>query len=69
MITEGHSSAAPLLKQAVGVFRDGDAVANGGWRWLFLAEMAAIELWDYESWRGLTASAHAAHAQSPWQCP
>ena len=52
--TEGHGPGAPLLKRALDAFRDGDIVANGGFRWLFLAEMAAIELWDYEAWREIT---------------
>ena len=54
MITEGHRTGAPLLKRAVHAFRNDDVVANGGFRWLFLAEMAAIEVWDYDAWRELT---------------
>ncbi len=54
MITEGHGAGAPLLKRAVHAFRNDDVVANGGFRWLFLAEMAAIEVWDYDAWRELT---------------
>jgi DNA-binding CsgD family transcriptional regulator len=54
LITEGHSAAAPLLRQAVNAFRAPDVVATGGFRWLFLAEMAAIELWDFDAWRELT---------------
>jgi DNA-binding CsgD family transcriptional regulator len=54
MITEGHCAGAPLLKRAVHAFRNDDVVANGGFRWLFLAEMAAIEVWDYDAWRELT---------------
>jgi DNA-binding CsgD family transcriptional regulator len=53
MITEGHRAAAPLLKRAVHAFRHGDAGANGGFRWLWLAEEAAIEMWDHEGWREL----------------
>src|SRR5262249_3146973 len=53
-ITEGHVAGAPLLKRALDAFREGDIVANGGFRWLFLAEMAAIELWDYDRWREIT---------------
>ncbi|MDA0161360.1 DUF2791 family P-loop domain-containing protein [Solirubrobacter ginsenosidimutans] len=54
LITDGHAAAAPILKQAVHAFRTGDAVAVGGFRWLYLAEMAAIELWDYDSWHHFT---------------
>jgi DNA-binding CsgD family transcriptional regulator len=50
MLTDGHTAAAPLLKDALRAFRDGDIVANGGFRWLWLAEEAAIELWDHDTW-------------------
>jgi ATP/maltotriose-dependent transcriptional regulator MalT len=50
MITEGHSTAAPLLQQALREFRDNDISANGGFRWLWLAEEAAQELWDHNTW-------------------
>jgi DNA-binding CsgD family transcriptional regulator len=50
MIIEGHAAAAPLLKRALEAFRTGDVSANGGFRWLWLAEAAAIELWDYDGW-------------------
>ena len=50
MITEGHAAAAPLLQQALREFRDGDIAANGGFRWLWLAEEAAQELWDHDTW-------------------
>ena len=53
-ITEGHDAGAPLLRRALDSFREGDIVVNGGFRWLFLAEMAAIELWDYDRWREIT---------------
>jgi DNA-binding CsgD family transcriptional regulator len=51
LITEGSAAAAPILRQALDMFRGGD---DSGFRWLFLAEMAAIELWDYDSWHELT---------------
>src|SRR5918998_1221164 len=54
LITDGHSAAAPVLKRALDAFRNPDVVAIGGFRWLFLAQMAAIELWDFEAWRELT---------------
>ena len=50
MITEGHGAAAPLLQRALREFRDGDIGANGGFRWLWLAEEAAQELWDHDTW-------------------
>jgi DNA-binding CsgD family transcriptional regulator len=53
LITEGHASAAPLLKRALSAFRDGDVAANGGFRWMWLAEEAAIEVWDHDTWVAL----------------
>ena len=50
MITEGHRAAAPLLQGALNAFRNGNIVANGGFRWFWLAEEAAIELWDHDTW-------------------
>jgi DNA-binding CsgD family transcriptional regulator len=55
MVTEGHHAAAPLLKRALEAFRDDDPVANGGFRWLWLAEEAAIEMWDHDTWHKLAA--------------
>src|SRR4051812_2960474 len=54
MITDGHTAAAPRLKRALHAFRDEDIVANGGFRWLWLAEEAAIEVWDHDTWHDLT---------------
>jgi DNA-binding CsgD family transcriptional regulator len=50
MITEGHAAAAPLLQRALREFHDGDIVKNGGFRWLWLAEEAAQEMWDHDTW-------------------
>ena len=50
MITDGHAAAAPLLQKALREFRDGDITANGGFRWLWLAEEAAQELWNHDIW-------------------
>jgi DNA-binding CsgD family transcriptional regulator len=55
MITKGHAAAAPLLKRALDAFRNDDPVANGGFRWLWLAEEAAIEMWDHDTWHELAA--------------
>ncbi len=50
MITQGHHAAAPLLQEALREFRDGDITAHGGFRWLWLAEEAAQELFDHDTW-------------------
>jgi DNA-binding CsgD family transcriptional regulator len=55
IITEGHGAAAPLLKRALHAFREGDPVATGGFRWLWLAEAAATEMWDHDTWHELAA--------------
>ena len=52
MLVDGHRAAAQPLKRAVQAFRGEDAP---GFRWLWLAEEAAIETWDHESWRELAA--------------
>ena len=55
LISDGRATAAPLMKRALRAFRDGDVAVNGGFRWLWLAEEAAIELWDHDAWYELAA--------------
>jgi DNA-binding CsgD family transcriptional regulator len=50
MITDGHRAAAPLLMQALDAFRREDIAVNGGFRWLWLAQEAAQEVWDHDTW-------------------
>jgi DNA-binding CsgD family transcriptional regulator len=52
MLVDGHRAAARLLTRAVQAFRREEAP---GFRWHWLAEEAAIETWDHESWRELAA--------------
>jgi DNA-binding CsgD family transcriptional regulator len=54
MITDGHAPAVPLLRSAVDAFRHGDLIADGGLRWLWLAEAAAQEIWDLDAWHELS---------------
>jgi DNA-binding CsgD family transcriptional regulator len=54
-ITDGHGAAAELLRKALDAFRFGDPEATSGFRWLWLAEAAAIELWDHDAWHELAA--------------
>ena len=56
MITEGHAAATPLLKRALDAFLQEDILANG-FRWLYLAQLAAMELWDYDALRDLALRA------------
>jgi DNA-binding CsgD family transcriptional regulator len=55
LITDGPSVGAPVLKRAVGAFRDEDIATEEGMRWLWLAGRAAGFIWDYEGWDALTA--------------
>jgi DNA-binding CsgD family transcriptional regulator len=50
LITEGHQAAAPMLKRAVQAFRGRDVTTAEELRWLWLAGVAAENLWDDESW-------------------
>ena len=53
--TEGYAAGAPVLKRAVDAFR-GEHVSNKeALRWLWLACIAALDLWDYEAWDWLSA--------------
>ena len=52
--TEGDPAGAPMLKQALQAFRDEDLSNDEALRWLWLACVSAIHLWDEESWRLLS---------------
>jgi DNA-binding CsgD family transcriptional regulator len=47
----GHAAAAPILKAALGAFREEAALPPEESRWLSLACRAALDFWDEESWR------------------
>jgi DNA-binding CsgD family transcriptional regulator len=54
LITECPQGATPMLKRALRAFR-GDELSNDeALRWLWLACVTAIQLWDEESWRVLS---------------
>ena len=57
LITEGYAAATPLLKRALDAVREEDILPNRGFRWLYLAQLAAMELWDYEALRELAVRA------------
>jgi DNA-binding CsgD family transcriptional regulator len=54
LITEGPPGAAPMLKRALSAFRGDDLSNDEALRWLWLACVTAIHLWDEESWRVLS---------------
>jgi len=55
LITEGHSAGAPILKQALRAFRSDEISNDEALRWLWLACLAAVDLWDHETWDALSA--------------
>jgi DNA-binding CsgD family transcriptional regulator len=54
LITEGPRAATPMLKRALSAFRGDDLSDDEALRWLWLACVTAIQLWDEESWRVLS---------------
>jgi DNA-binding CsgD family transcriptional regulator len=55
LITDGYPAGAPLLRQALDLFRREDGATTGGLRWLWLACHAAILVWDHDAWNMLSA--------------
>jgi DNA-binding CsgD family transcriptional regulator len=53
-ITDGHAAGAPTLKRALSAFRRNESSSAEGLRWLWLACVAAMDLWDDESWHELS---------------
>jgi DNA-binding CsgD family transcriptional regulator len=54
LITEGHPAGAPILKQALRAFRSEQISSDEALRWLWLACLAAVDLWDHETWDALS---------------
>ncbi|HEY2653527.1 MAG TPA: AAA family ATPase [Solirubrobacteraceae bacterium] len=54
LITDGPQTGIPMLKHALSAFRGDELLNAEGLRWLWLACITAIHLWDYESWRVLS---------------
>ncbi len=51
--TEGYAAGVPLLRKALGAFRDVEGLAQRDVRWLWLACRLAQDLWDDELWHVL----------------
>ena len=51
--TEGYTAGAPLLKEALRAFRRNALDAEEA-RWLWLASLVALDLWDDASWAALS---------------
>ena len=54
-VTDGPAAAAQPLRQAVSAFASGDISAEAGLRWGWLAQAAAIVLWDEDGWHSIAA--------------
>lgn len=54
-ITEGQAACVSTLKAAMDAFRAPDLSEEEGLRWLWLASITAVGLWDYETWSLLSA--------------
>jgi DNA-binding CsgD family transcriptional regulator/tetratricopeptide (TPR) repeat protein len=55
MIVQGRAAAAPAIRRAVSAFL-GDQVSGEEWlQWGIFAQMAAMAVWDFDSWVALSA--------------
>jgi DNA-binding CsgD family transcriptional regulator len=57
LVTEGYAAGTPTLRRALLAFRSQDISAEEGLSWLWLAERAAMAVWDDETWH-ILASRH-----------
>jgi DNA-binding CsgD family transcriptional regulator/tetratricopeptide (TPR) repeat protein len=57
LVTEGYTAGTPALKRALLAFRSQDVSVEEGLSWLWLAERAAMAVWDDETWH-ILASRH-----------
>jgi DNA-binding CsgD family transcriptional regulator len=57
LVTEGYATGTPALRRALLAFRSQDVSAAAGLSCLWLAERAAMAVWDDETWH-LLASRH-----------
>jgi DNA-binding CsgD family transcriptional regulator len=55
MIVQGRAAAEPVIRRAVSAFL-GDQVSGEEWlQWGIFAQMAAMAVWDFDSWVALSA--------------
>src|SRR6266700_2698220 len=57
LVTEGYAAGTPALRRALLAVRSQDISAEEGLSWLWLAERAAMAVWDDETWH-ILASHH-----------
>ncbi|MEV0292414.1 AAA family ATPase [Nocardia sp. NPDC050710] len=63
LVIEGHGSAAPTLRRAVDAFLRDELSADQWLHWGVLVSIAALALWDSDSWAKVSAR-HAEHARA-----
>jgi DNA-binding CsgD family transcriptional regulator len=61
-LTDGHSAAAPTMKQVLEALCDEEIPVTEALRWLWLASVIAADLWDHERWQ-LVATRHVTIAR------
>jgi DNA-binding CsgD family transcriptional regulator len=57
LVTQGYAAGTPALRRALLAFRGQDISAEEGLSWLWLAGLAAMAVWDDETWH-ILASRH-----------
>src|SRR6266516_6156574 len=57
LVTEGYAAGTPALRRALAAARSQDISAEQGLGWLWLAGLAAMAVWDDETWH-ILASRH-----------
>ena len=62
LVTEGYAAGTPALRRALLAFRSPDISAEEGLSWLWLAGLAAMAVWDDETWH-ILASRHVTLAR------
>jgi DNA-binding CsgD family transcriptional regulator/tetratricopeptide (TPR) repeat protein len=55
LVTEGYAAGTPALMRALLAFRSQDIPAQAGLSWLWLAGLAAMAVWDDETWHILVS--------------
>src|SRR6478752_1476838 len=63
LVTEGYAAGTPALRRALLAVRSQDIVAEEELSWLWLAERAAMAVWDDETWH-ILASRHVKLARA-----
>ena len=54
LLTDGRPAAMPVLRRSVDAFLSEDPADAASSRWWWLVAVAALELWDEDSWEALT---------------